>query len=420
MSSFGPALASVARHAWLVLAASALDAGELRLEGVAAARGVYVEGRQAWIDGGFGRLTEGGAADAFESLARAEAQLGIEWTPSEVWLLRLHGTARTEPDAAGGARAGLTEAMLQFRPELRPGLALRFRGGLLFLPTSRENTDPLWQSPYTLTLSALNAWIGEEMRPIGLDAALLTGEAGGSRVELAGMAFGASDTAGTLLAWRGWAMGTRLSVVGETLPLPPLPTLAPGAAFGEQQAEGTQPIEELDDRVGWHVRGRWSRAGIGLLQAAWTDTRGDRALHQGQYAWATRFASFGAEAQLGRIRLVTEGLWGETGMGLRSGPHVDLGIRAGYALLTWSSAGDSLRLTARYDAFENEDEDDVAEPNEESGWAMTLAALYAPRPWVRIGLEYLDLRGDRPAAAFAGTPAGAAARRAQAELRLRF
>jgi hypothetical protein len=51
---------------------------------------------------------------------------------------------------------------------------------------------------------------------------------------------------------------------------------------------------------------------------------------------------------------------------------------------------------------------------------MTLAALYAPRPWVRIGIEYLDLHGDRPAAAFAGTPLAAAARRAQAELRLRF
>jgi hypothetical protein len=255
---------------------------------------------------------------------------------------------------------------------------------------------------------------------VGLDAVIQLGEPGGSRFELGGMGFGAGDTAGTLLAWRGWAMGTRLSVVSETLPLPPLPTLAPGAAFGEQQAEGTQPIDELDDRLGWHVRGRWSHSGVGLVQLAWTDTRGDRALHDGQYAWATRFASAGAEARFGRVRLVAEALWGETGMGVRSGPHVDLGIRAGYALVTWSSAGDSLRLTARYDAFENEDRDGVAEPNQESGSAVTLAALYTPRPWVRLGLEYLELRGDRPAAEFAGTPADAGARRAQAELRLRF
>jgi hypothetical protein len=396
------------------------DAGDLKLQGLAAGRGIAVESRTPWVEGGYGRLGEGEDPNAFEAVARAEAQLGLEWSPSEVFMLRLHGTARTEPDAAGGQRAGLTEAFLQYRPELRPGLTLRFRGGLQFLPTSRENVDPLWQSPYTLTLSALNAWIGEELRPVGLDAVVQLGEPGGSRFELGGMGFGASDTAGTLLAWRGWAMGTRLSVVAETLPLPPLPTLVPGAAFGEQQAEGTQPIDELDDRLGWHVRGRWSRSGVGLVQLAWTDTRGDRALHDGQYAWAARFASAGGEAQLGRVRLVAEGLWGETGMGVRSGPHVDLGIRAGYVLATWSSEGDALRLTARYDAFENEDRDGVAEPNQESGWAVTIAALVAPRPWVRLGLEYLELRGDRPAAEFAGTPAEAGARRAQAELRLRF
>lgn len=393
-------------------------ADEITLHGFGAGRVLAVESREAWISGGFGRLSEGQTASAFEWLARGEAQLGIDWTPSAALLFRAHGTARTEPGAAGGARAGVTEAFFQYRPQLRPGLALRFRGGLMFLPTSRENVDPLWQSPYTLTLSALNAWIGEEMRPLGLDMAVQLGESGGSRVELAGMAFGASDTAGVLLAWRGWAMGTRLAVVGETLPLPPLPTLAPGGAFGEQQAAGTRPVDELDDRLGWHVRGRWSRAGAALVQAAWTDTRGDRGLHAGQYAWATRFASVAAELELGRFRLVAEGLAGETGMGPVDGPHVDLRIRAAYALLTWG--GDGLRLTARYDHFRNDDRDGVAEPNQESGWAVTVAALYAPRPWLRVGVEYLDLRGDRPAAAFAGTSPNAGARRGQAELRLRF
>jgi len=400
------------------VAAGTTGAGDFTVQGIAAGRPIAVESREAWIDGGFGRLTEGRRAEGFEWLARGEAQLGIEWTPSAVFVVRAHGTARSEPGAAGGARAGLTEAFLQYRPELRPDLALRFRGGLMFPPTSRENVDPLWQSPYTLTLSAQNAWIGEELRPVGLDVALQLGEAGASRFELAGMAFAGSDTAGALLAWRGWAMGSRLSVVGETLPLPPLPTLAPGGAFGEQQRAGTQPIDELDDRLGWHVRGRWSRAGTGIVQAAWTDTRGDRGLHDGQYAWATRFASVAAEVQLGRFRLVAEGLAGETGMGLPAGAHVDLEIRAAYALLTWER--DGLRVTARYDRFRNEDRDGVAEPNRESGWAVTTAAFYAPRPWLRLGVEYLELRGERPAAAFAGTELEAGARRGQAEARLRF
>ena len=395
-------------------------AGDFVVHGVVAGRGIEVESRTAWIDGGFGRLTEGEAADAWKALARGEAQLGIDWTPSPAFLLHLHGTARTEPDAAGGARVGLTEAFLQYRPELRPDLALRFRAGLMFPPTSRENVDPLWQSPYTLTLSALNSWIGEELRPIGLDVAAQFGEAGRSRLELALMGMGGVDTAGALLAWRGWAMGTRLSVVGETLPLPPLPTLGgPGTAFGDQ-ISGTRPIGEIDGRLGWQARARWSRSGVGLLQAAWTDTRGDRGLHSGQYAWATHFASVGAEAQLGPVRLVAEGLAGETGMGDLAEAHVDMQIRAGYVLLTWAGSGERVRLTARYDRFENIDKDGVAEPNGESGWAVTVAGFWTPSPWLRVGLEYLDLDGDRPAAAFAGTPLAAGARRAQGELRLRF
>jgi len=415
MHTFVRALSSIG----LIAAAAPAAAGDLTVQAVGAGRAIAVESREAWIDGGFGRLTEGRRPDTFETLARGEAQLGIEWTPSAAFLVRLHGTARTEPDAAGGWRAGLTEAFVQYRPELRPDLALRFRGGLLFPPTSRENVDPLWQSPYTLTLSAVNTWIGEELRPVGLDMAAELGEPGGSRFELAGMAFGGSDTAGALLAWRGWAMGARLSVAGETLPLPPLPTLASGGAFGEQLAAGSRPIDELDGRIGWHVRGRWSREGRGLVQAAWTDTRGDRGLHDGQYAWATRLASLGAELQLGPFRLVAEGLAGDTGMGSDSGAHVDLRIRAGYALVTFAG-GKGLRLTARYDRFHNDDRDGVAEPNDESGWAVTLAGFYAPRSWLRFGVEYLDLRGDRPAAAFAGTELDAGARRGQAELRLRF
>ena len=404
----------------LLGSASLAGAGDLVVHGVAAARGIDVESRQAWIDGGFGRLTEGDSADAWKALARGEAQLGIDWTPSPAFLLHVHGTARTEPDAAGGERFGLTEAFLQYRPELRPDFALRFRAGLMFLPTSRENVDPLWQSPYTLTLSALNSWIGEELRPIGLDVSAQLGEAGRSRFELALMGMGGSDTAGALLAWRGWSMGTRLSVVGETLPLPPLPTLAgPGSAFGDQMA-GTRPIGEIDGRLGWQARARWSRSGVGLLQVAWTDTGGDRGLHDGQYAWATQFASVGAEAQLGPLRLVAEGIAGKTGMGELDEAHVDMQIRAGYVLLTWAGAGERVRLTARYDRFENIDKDGVAEPNGETGWAVTAAGFWTPRPWLRIGLEYLDLEGDRPAAAFAGTPLADGAKRAQGELRLRF
>ena len=134
-----------------------------------------VESRDPWINGAFGRLTDGGDATRFEGMPRGDAHLGLDWSPSEVLLVWLHGTARTEPGAAGGWRAGLVEAFVQYRPELTPAVALRARAGLMFPPTSRENVDPLWQSPYTLTLSAVNTWLGEEVRLGGLDVAARLG-----------------------------------------------------------------------------------------------------------------------------------------------------------------------------------------------------------------------------------------------------
>lgn len=107
-------------------------------------------------------------------------------------------------------------------------------------------------------------------------------------------------------------------------------------------------------------------------------------------------------------------------MGIPSAGHVDLRIRAADALASWAKADGALRLTARYDVFRNEDRDGTAEPNGESGWAVTTSAFWTPRRWLRLGVEYLYLEGERPAAAFSGTALDAGAERAQAELRLHF
>jgi hypothetical protein len=108
------------------------------------------------------------------------------------------------------------------------------------------------------------------------------------------------------------------------------------------------------------------------------------------------------------------------GPGVPGGPFVEVRFGVGYALATWAEGGGRVRLTGRYDRFRNEDRDRTAEPGDESGWAVTVAGLFAPRPWLRLGIEYVELRADRPAAVLAGAPVDTDARRAQAELRLRF
>jgi hypothetical protein len=378
---------------WTPLSMRTAMPGELDLLGVASARGTVADGRTPWLQGGFGRLTEGG--DGAEALLRGELHLGVDWAPSPTWLVHAHAVAHGEPDSYAGQRAGLTEAFLQFRPELTPATALRFRAGLFFPPTSLENTDPLWQSPYTITLSALNTWIGEEVRLTGFEGALQQ-QGTDSRLEIAGTVFVANDPSGALLAWRGWTLGDRLTTVGEVLPLPPIDSFRPGGAFGSQRDDGTRPLDELDARLGYATRARASLGDALRVQAAFTDNRGDRLLERGQYSWETRFGQAGLEVRLGpQVTFVAEGALGDTGMGpaVPGGPYVQLRFRAGYALVSWSRG--AWRLSARVDGFDNEDRDSTAEPDDESGWAVTAAAFWKPGRFVRLGIEYADVRADR-------------------------
>jgi len=396
-------------------------AGELDADLVVIGRGLVADGPAPWIDGGFGKLGEGGnSSGGWRRAARGKIQLGVDWSPALTWRVHVHALARTEPGAAGGWRAGVPEAYLEYRPVFSARAALRLRAGAFFPHTSLENVDPLWQSPYTVTFSALNSWVGEEVRPVGLDAALQLGEPGRDEWTLAGCAFGGADTAGTLLSWRGFALGDRLSVAGEVLPLPPLPSLRPGGWFADQRDDGTVPIDELDGRVGWQARGRYAREDAVVFQASWLDNRGDRGLHRGQYAWETRFATAGAEVALpGGLRLVAEVAGGDTGMGPRDKTHVQVRFRVGYALLTWSSPGGAFRLTARYDRFDNEDQDGTADPDGEKGDAWTAAAFWRPDERIRVGVEYADVQARRPAAAIGPGP-DVDGRRALVELRLQL
>lgn len=397
---------------------AAAPAVDLGFDGFLYGRAAEVASPVPWIEAGFGKLVDGREGEGFESAFQGEAQLGLDLRGGDVVRVHLHGVARTQPDAALGQQVGLVEAFALYRPRLSDSTRLRVTAGTFFPPTSRENTAPLWSSPYTLTLSALNSWIAEEVRLTGLEIGV-THETVRDELVAAIMAFGANDSSGALLAWRGWAMGDRLSTVGEDLPLPPLPTLEPGGAFGMQRAEGTRPIDELDDRPGWGARARWSRQDVALLQASYLDNRGDRALHRGQYAWRTRMLSLGGELHLGsRLVVVAEAARGDTGMGVESGPHVDLDFATGYVLASWRAG--SVRLSARYDRFENQDRDQTAEPDQEDGQAVTVAVLWEPAPHVRVGLEGLQLWNDRPAAAFAGANEDVDAKRLLAELRIRF
>jgi hypothetical protein len=287
----------------LLLVPPSLSAEEeevFELLGFAGVRGGWVEGHPGWIEGGFGRLAAGGDGPGDSDLwVRGETQLGLRFNPSVSWQAKLHAVARTSTATNEGDAIGLTEAWARYRRAVGNRGELAITGGLFFFPSSQENIDPLWASPYTLTYSAINSWFAEEFRPLGLDAEWQTFTGDGDIWSLGATVFGGNDTLGTLVTWRGWTMHDRLSGFNEVLPLPPVFSLDEGGSFQAQRPFATTGFgSDLDDRPGWAARARYDRGNAFSGQVAWIDNRGNRMLHGNEWAWDTRFLHAGGHWQV--------------------------------------------------------------------------------------------------------------------------
>jgi hypothetical protein len=394
--------------------------------GFAAAGGGSFDSPPTFLDGGLGKLLDGAAPlDASAAGFAGEARLALDWEPGTGWHLFVHGVARRDAASAdSGSGSGLLEAYGERLFGFGAGHEIALRLGQFFLPSSRENVDPLWSSPYTLTLSALNSWIAEEVRPIGLDARYSRAFASGHRLALAGTLFGGNDTSGTLLGWRGFSFHARPTPTFEQIPLPR--SIGLDATFPAQDRGGTRPFgDELDGRPGFAGRVRWDApAERAVVQATLFYNDGDRALHGSEYAWRTDFRWLSTEVELpAGFRALGEWGSGVSRMGFlgsgESGPAaVDIAFDTFYLLLSWQRG--ALRAALRYDDFKVDDRDATAgDDNREDGSAWTAALMFHFGDRWRVGLELLDLEAERPAAASAGV-ADLDGRSALLELRCRF
>ena len=400
----------------LSLAACAQAADWIELHGILSGREAFVRSpQQSWLEGGFGRLDVGGN----DHVTLATAQIGVDLKPVH-WLdLHAHGIARAEPSSYGGEHAGITEAYVDVIPVDNVWNRFRLRAGMYFLPTSRENVDELWFSPYTMTLSAINSWIGQEFRPIGAEAEYRHTFASGNRITVGAGSLRGNDTTGTLLGWRGFALGSRLTVYRETLPLPPLFSLRDPSLFGGKQMAGTIPFShDLDGRTGWTARARLSSEKYSL-QIARADNRADRRFYNGQYSWITPFWLVSGDYHITENTIVAaEGMYGSTGMGFDP-VYVQAGFASEYLLVShrigphrFSIRGDTFRMSNR--------DDSPAEDNSERGHAITAAYFYETARRIRYGLEYVRVTGRRPAAVQSGFNGDAGGRTVTAEILWRF
>lgn len=298
-------------------------------------------------------------SDAFN----AQVQLGIDWRPSLTLGAHLHLLARNDDDGSRRGRAGIVEAYLE-QNVVRGDHRFHFLEGAFFLPGSRENVDALWETPYTITPSALNSWIGEELRPIGVDASYTL-----RREWTAGVTvFRGNDTFGALPPVRGCAMRDRWTLLGEHVPV--------------DDEYFTSVSAETDGSLGWAARGKWS-SDRGTVQLTHIDNRSDALEHGELFNWNTQFDIAGADYTIGDWTAAAETGWGVTRIDVE-GVVYPTDIRASYLLVSRRIGG--ARATVRGDAFQS---------GPIHRHAITGAAFWTPRPKLRAGVEAIVSGADR-------------------------
>ncbi len=372
---------------------------------LADARARVVDGETSWLDEGLGKARYGSGDGTATGLAVADLSLLVrsEWSWSVSSYLHLQHTPEQEN------AIDVVEAWVGYRPAPRPGLRVSGRAGLYYPHVSREHTGAAWTTPLTITPSAANSWVGEEIRALGGEVTLaLRGEQ--AQLALTGGLFGFNDPAGTLLAFRGWALGDVKAAAFGRLPLPPLPSIGVPDAFLWRQVRWVRPVCEVDGRVGHYVAldggpGRRLQAGV-----FYYDNGGDpRALEHGQYGWDTRFwnLSLAGEPAAGWT-VIAQYMAGVTSMGWRKANGqlpVDVGYDTGFVLASRSLG--PYTLTARHDRFTARDNSFVAEDdNSEHGSAWTAAAGRRVGRRDRVLLEWLRVASTRPARATLGVEPG--------------
>ncbi len=317
------------------------------------------------------------------ALQLGRARLAVTQGLGEVWSARLDASVY---DDKGGALAGVSEAYLLFRPYPREGYRLRIKAGAFYAPVSLENRASGWDSPYTISYSAIDSWLAVEVRTIGLEANLdWLGTRLGHAFDLGvtAAAFGWNEGAGAVLAGTGFALTDRQTPLFGRVGQPGVPPL-----------DAVQPFVQIDGRVGAYagIEARYlDRVTLRLLRY---DNRADPTVMDtlaGTIAWHTRFTSAGlrAEGASGWTGIV-QWLQGETII-VPGGSTLEWPFNSVYGLVSRRIGRHT--FSARYDHF-NVDARGTDGDGEQSGHAWTAAYACDLSPHWRVALEWVQVRSD--------------------------
>jgi hypothetical protein len=363
---------------------------------------------KSWTDGGLGKLRFG---DGDDSLEPAGA-LSLTWQLSEsvVAVADLQAQGQTSPEL------GVISAWVRWRPVSTSAWRWSLRAGAFFPPVSLENDGIGWTSRWTLTPSAIDSWVGEELRTIGAEARVEHRSATHGNFEFGLALFQWNDPAGDLISGRGWALGDVTSPLNATVREPD--------ATNNGQWIAYKPFVENDGRTGWHADAQWTSPGGLRVRALRYDNRADPntdSEHAGRevYSWRTRFDSLGAEWPLRGFVFASQFMDGSTIIEPVPSLYFETKFRAFY-LLAARNFG-KWRPTLRYDRFRIRNDPEFPDnPFDEDGHAWTLALNWRPTEQWRLTGEWLRVDSTRGVRLFEGLAARQREDLLQLSLRYQF
>lgn len=365
---------------FLLLASVPAHAIDADFEGYADVRLVIPSDQVSWLDGGLGKLRYGDEDGNFQ-FAELVGQGRLLLTPefSVVAVLRFEQSQRTPVD--------VLEAYVRYRPVSTTPWRWSVKAGAFFPPISLENTEIGWTSHWTLTPSAINSWVGNELRTIGGEGKVEWRREEGT-LALTGALYGWNDPEGVMIADRGWTLDDRPTGLLDHLRLPD----ATEILFGKEPPGRTPIFTEIDHRAGWYAGVVWDDMRYGRFEILRYDNLGDPAAENENdiYAWDTHFWSAGYSKEFGEFTVLLQGMTGATIIephGFRSITDYD----SAFALLGWERG--NWRLAARAEFFETRQSNPGPDlPFSEHGHAFTAAASWLPYEWVRLTAEgiYVD------------------------------
>jgi hypothetical protein len=383
-------------------------------------RVVAADGHRSWVDGGLGKTRFDGTSDREFRIRPYPVEAALLWQPRFFGALSGNVSAAWQLDQ--DKDFDLLEAFLTFLPERRGSVNVSAKAGLYWPEISLEHaTGGAWSAVNTISPSAINSWVGEEVKVLGAETTLSVG-LGEHELSATAGAFGFNDTSGTLLSFRGWALHDLKAGAFGYFRLPPLNDF-----IVHLQEDRTRSLLEIDDRVGFYGRAEWRPPWPFVLNAFYYDNRGDPEVFTpaGQWGWRTRFVNLGLSADLGpNTRLLAQGMTGSTIMGFlpktAQRRWVHTRFRSAYVLVTHQF--ERFALTARGEFFATRERGSRMSRADESedGWAATAAARVPINDFVTGFVEALHVRSGRGTRLDLGIPRVEHQNVFQAGLRIRL